>query len=124
MEILSPEICVEMEKNNSKKTDGNQQGISIVPVDPELLSKFLHAVPQILTAIDKGRSVYKNNWLTHAQTLKFLGVSDNTLRNYVNQGWIACSVVERKKFFRITDIEAFLMHPDNRRKAFQLKNNQ
>jgi len=58
-------------------------------------------------------------WLSHAETCDFLGVSDNTLRDYRDRGLIAFSQRERQIWFHFDDIEEFLLH--QRKEAFQYK---
>lgn len=58
-------------------------------------------------------------WLSHSETCGFLGVSDNTLRDYRDRGLIAYSQRERQIWFHFDDIEEFLRQ--HRNDAFQYK---
>ena len=94
--------------------------VPVLLMDSEVVELLLKQIANINMMLDRLAKRPSDQWLTHEQALEFFGVSENTLRGYVNSGWLACTQLERKKYFRMSDIEKFLMHPERRNKAFQL----
>lgn len=96
--------------------------IPLLLIDASIIETMMNHIAsthQLLTRIVKRPT---DMWLTHKEALDFFDVSENTLRGYVDRGWLACTIYERQKYFHWADIEKFLMHPDHRKKAFQLGN--
>ncbi len=94
-------------------------GVPIIMASSEVAQTVFQNIANINLSLTRIAKRPLDQWLTHEQALEFFGVSENTLRGYTNRGWLSVSIVDRKKYYHMADIEKFLMHPDHRKHAFQ-----
>lgn len=76
----------------------------------KVLEKELGELSAIMGELIKpyGFFVHKTTWLDHQEVCQMLGISKRSLQSYKDKGVLPCTKLNRKNYFRLSDVQALL----------------
>jgi hypothetical protein len=87
--------------------------MEITVLDIQILKALHREVKEVSDLISEITSPYKalqqvTKWLDHQEACQLLGISKRTLQTYKAKGILGATQINRKTYFRLTDVELLL----------------
>jgi len=96
--------------------------MEIITMETNAYKQLIEKLDQVYGELRKLQNPVKelsNEWIDAYDVMEILHVSRRTLSKYLQSGRLKYSKIENKNYFRLKDVEAFLM--DNHRSRSRVK---